>query len=145
MGFFIAFNFTTWRNYDFGVYVQTVASVEINNLLSIDNSIGVYSVIYQPTSLDHKFENKFVKILDSTFVGASSALECSPEPPAGPNFEIDPNLRSYRHKYGGHYGITLATFSSYHNGAIFHPMANNMAYFAIRGINILKGAVFNQC
>lgn len=50
--------FTVHKAYDFGIYVQCSASIEINDVLLVDNGVGVFPFVIGPGILSHVVANK---------------------------------------------------------------------------------------
>lgn len=55
----------------------------VQNHVSIDNQVGLYTHIYRPPSLGHTAEDKFVMVNMSTFIGVSKDFDCTDK--------LDPN------------------------------------------------------
>ena len=51
-------DFTVWKAWDFGVYVQTMSNMIVSGLVSIDNNLGLYPMILGPSATSHQFQAK---------------------------------------------------------------------------------------
>ena len=69
--------FQIYRAYSYGIYTQTDCSIEINNCVLVDNSIGIFTMILRPDPVAHQFANKFTTITNSLLVGMSDSFDCS--------------------------------------------------------------------
>ena len=131
-------NFTIYHTFDFGVYVQTEASVHVMNYLSIDNQLGVYPMVIKPSATAHQYANKYFKISQSTFVGRSSIYDCQ-DTLSGLNIDLSEQGRSWTSEGDGKVGFSWPTFSTGDNGAPTKPWANIMAYQALYGLLTVTG------
>jgi len=72
-------NFNIWKNYDYGVYTKSDSSIEITNIVAIDNGVGFLPYGWGPSSDSHLFEEKYMSFSNSQIVGASDGYDCSEE------------------------------------------------------------------
>lgn len=64
---FMIENFILWKNYDYGIWVQTPATaVELVNNALIENGLGVWTATFSPGSLSHSRIVKSVHQLGGT-------------------------------------------------------------------------------
>ena len=68
--------FTAWKNFDFGIYIQVPYSVQIDNVVLIDNGEGLHPMIYQPDATSHQSADKSFTLTNSVFIGASAGMDC---------------------------------------------------------------------
>jgi hypothetical protein len=134
-------NFTIYRTFDFGLYVQTVASVKVMNYLSIDNQLGLFPMIIEPSATGHLREDKVFEISQSTFVGRSSIYDCT-DTLSGTNFDLSGEGRSWATESGGKIAFSWPTFASGSNGAPSKPWPGIMSYNAISGILKVSGNIY---
>ena len=69
--------FTTWRNFDFGVYVQNPAKVRIRNIISVENRVGIYALVSGSSSTAHDMRNQDVQVSNVILKGQSAAFDCT--------------------------------------------------------------------
>ena len=72
-------DFLTWKNFDYGVALQTENSMELKNIRAIDNGVGFLPWVVGPSSYAHQWENKYVTLQDSIIVGVSDVYNCDQE------------------------------------------------------------------
>ena len=60
-----------------GIYSEISGNIEITNHISIDDLVAVYPMVYGPAAAGHAWENKYVSITDSHYVGYSSVAQCA--------------------------------------------------------------------
>ena len=68
--------FKTWRNYDFGVYVQNPGNVRVKNIVSVENRVGLYTMVHGAAATDHDIRKGTVTVVNAIFKGQSSAFDC---------------------------------------------------------------------
>ena len=74
-------NFLIWKAYDYGFYLTTMDNMELQNNTVIDSGNGILSIPFGPASVGHTWEEKYITVNDSLFVGTSADFECDAEPP----------------------------------------------------------------
>lgn len=142
--------FITWRNYFWGMFLESEFNLQILNHISVDDTVGLYPFVVKPSSLKHEYEDKFVTINSSSYVGTSSSFDCEAETAFGAaitgsekpysNIMQFADLAvSFRAGEDGRSGITFASFSSGGIGAPGHPFKGIMAYQAINGYTMASG------
>ncbi|XP_033119893.1 fibrocystin-L-like [Anneissia japonica] len=136
-------NFYLWKNWFYGIYLETTCSLVVSEVILADNKIGILPYIYRPPAISHDVSEKSFTIEDSFIIGTSPFFDCDewqnePEnanqctgvhaPPLPPG--------------GGNIGFMMTNFMSGSNNApvkAFHGIKN---YPAISGITQLKGITF---
>ncbi|TKS89105.1 Fibrocystin-L Polycystic kidney and hepatic disease 1-like protein 1 [Collichthys lucidus] len=136
-GFFI------WRNFDYGIYLQTSMSVVIANMTMVDNKMSIMSLIYGPPSLAHLYADKTVHIQNSLFVGSSPNFNCSHTLPSS-DFNIinSETHRAPRPPMGGRSAICWPTFESTHNAGPQMAFPGTTSYNAIAGLMTVTDVTF---
>ncbi|XP_043922184.1 fibrocystin-L [Protopterus annectens] len=135
--------FTLWKCWDYGIYFQVMSSVKISNVTLADNGMGIFSIVYTPTSLSHETSNKTIAIKNALLVGSSPDFNCSDiVTNSDNNIALSNQHRSTRPPKGGRSGICWPTFASGHNLAPGHPNAGLMTYPAISGLMTVQNSVF---
>lgn len=69
-------NFIISKAWFFGVYVQVPCNVEFDNLILVDNTVGIFPMIIKPNAVTHAFENKYAKLTNSLVVGTNPNFDC---------------------------------------------------------------------
>ncbi|XP_078699976.1 fibrocystin-L-like [Branchiostoma floridae x Branchiostoma belcheri] len=144
-------NFFIYKCYSYGVYFQSVSSLVLNNITSVDNRIGSFTSIIGPASISHEGENKFVRIQGSLFVGRSSAFSCEDDvlDLSDDNIEIARSkgglgFSSQKGTAGGHIGISFPGFISGFSGSPLHPWDDVMKAPALLGGTEVKDTTFSN-
>lgn len=78
--------YTIWRNYDYGIFTFAESSVIVDNLVAVDNTVGVFPNVWGPPSKSHRTANKFFILRNSLIVGTSPNYDCADD-------SIVPNAR----------------------------------------------------
>ncbi|XP_048777455.2 fibrocystin-L-like isoform X3 [Ostrea edulis] len=138
-------NMSIWKNYNYGVFYQSVYEISMEKLTLVDNNVGIFPMIIGPAALDHAYQNKKVTISKSLVVGKSSVFDCA-------NDKMDFSLpyvnlrrtfdKSWRIETKGRTGISISIFSSGPNNAPEKPFAGIMAYNAIAGFTTITDTTF---
>ncbi|XP_040210792.1 fibrocystin-L-like [Rana temporaria] len=135
--------FLIWKCWDYGIYAQTVSSLQISDVILADNGMGILSIVYTPPSVSHEISNKTVQITKSLLVGSSPNFDCTDIlTNSDPNLLFSDQHRSHRPLTGGRSGICWPNFVSGHNAAPQHPMAGVMSYNAISGLMTVEDTIF---
>ena len=74
-------NFLVWNAYDYGIYTHTIDSIELRNNIVLDSGNSYLSLTFGPAALSHKWEEKYILVEDSLFVGTTSEFNCTASPP----------------------------------------------------------------
>ncbi|XP_040210575.1 fibrocystin-L-like [Rana temporaria] len=135
--------FLIWKCWDYGIYTQTVSSLQISDVILADNGMGILSIVYTPPSVSHVISNKTVQITNSLLVGSSPNFDCTDIlTDSDPNIKLSGQHRSRRPPTGGRSGICWPTFASGHNSAPGKPMAGLSNYNAISGLMTVEDTIF---
>ncbi|XP_053571903.1 fibrocystin-L [Bombina bombina] len=135
--------FTLWKCWDYGIYTQTIESIQISGTILADNGMGILSIIFTPSSVSHETSNKTIKITNCLLVGSSSDFQCDDKlNNSDANIQLSQDQRSSRPLTGGRSGICWPTFASAHNGAPEKPHAGLMSYNAISGLMKVEDTTF---
>ncbi|KAF0024292.1 hypothetical protein F2P81_023094 [Scophthalmus maximus] len=135
--------FFVWRNFDYGIYFQTIMDVVISNVTLVDNGMGVMPLIFAPASVSHMYADKKAQIQNALIVGSSPNFNCSDTLPSSDyNVVNSASHRGPRPLNGGRSGICWPTFGSGHNSAPVKPHHLNNNYNAIKGLMTVKDTMF---
>ncbi|XP_067833370.1 fibrocystin-L-like [Heptranchias perlo] len=134
--------FTIWKCWDYGIYFQTTESVQIFNVLLVDNGMGIFSVIYRPPAISHQISNKTILINNALVVGSSPNFNCSDILTGDSILRDTRSQRSPRHPSGGRSGICWPTFASDSNMAPMKSHAGLMSNPAISGLMTVQNTTF---
>ncbi|XP_068094025.1 fibrocystin-L-like [Hyperolius riggenbachi] len=135
--------FTVWRCWDYGIYIQTPYSIQISDVILAENGMGILPIVYTPTAASHGISNKTVQISNSLIVGSTPNFDCSDVlTSSDPNIAPTAQHRSHRPLTGGRSGISWPTFASGHNLAPVYPLAGLKNYNAISGLMTVTDTTF---
>ena len=136
-------NFTSYKSWDSGIYFQAEkASLEVIGYISIDNTIGLFPMVLRPTSISRQFQNKFIHVKDSIFVGTSDDFDCERDVLTNDDYNLRFSIqaRPFRNPDGGgKSGLILPTFNQATNSAPLKPFYGIMAYPSFYGLMIVTG------
>ncbi|CAG5096144.1 Oidioi.mRNA.OKI2018_I69.XSR.g14489.t2.cds [Oikopleura dioica] len=104
-------NIASYRNYDYGFYLQSPSSLIIEGVITFDNPIGILPIIIDPEPTEHELIYKSAKIRNSLIGGMSDSFDCSSNmaqltPGVIPYFDKTSLLRAPRHN-GGFTGFMI--------------------------------------
>ena len=68
--------FKFWKITQMAVYYNGANSVQFSCLVFADNGLDIFPMVYGPSAVEHKVEDKFVRVCDSMHVGYSSTMDC---------------------------------------------------------------------
>lgn len=71
--------FLTWKNYFYGIFVYPEPRIIIENVMAIDNTVGMLLNVWGPAAVSHKTADKFFKVRHTLVVGTSPSHDCSDE------------------------------------------------------------------
>ncbi|XP_069121982.1 fibrocystin-L-like [Argopecten irradians] len=135
-------NFTMWKIRDGAIYYQNSVSVEIKNIVSVENTVGSVSFVIGPTAENHEYAEKYVLVKDSLFIGATASFDCSADAwKTDDNLEISFKARTWI-KDGSHVGIAFTNFFQATNNMPLKPHYGTMSYNSIMGLMRLEGNTF---
>ena len=132
-------NFLAWNVYDYAFYIQTIDDVEIRNSMVLDSTNGLLSITADPNPVSHKWEEKYVKVEDTLFVGTTTNFDCNHDPP----ITSSSSPANWPQGAGGvrNAGIVFPIFAS--SGIGFgKPWHFSKSYNAIRGTTYLDRVTF---
>ncbi|XP_019729703.1 PKHD1 like 1, tandem duplicate 1 [Hippocampus comes] len=136
-------DFFIWRNFDYGIYFQTIMSITVSNVTLVDNGMGIMPMIFEPPSLSHLYADKKVRVENAVIVGGSPHFNCSHTLDANDFNTISSNFhRAPRPINGGRSGICWPSFASAHNNAPVKPFPGNINYNAINGLMEVVDSTF---
>ena len=106
-------NFASYRNIDYGIYLQAESSLLVENCVMFDNPISLLPFVIKPEPIEHELIQKSVTIRNSLIGGMSESLDCVRDFATIENaryFDKTDGLRAPRSDNGGFYGYILTTF-----------------------------------
>ena len=130
-----------WKNLDWGLYLNIGPSIELEDVISSENGVGVFTMVVGPSSTSHVAKNKHVSLSHSTFVGKTPSYDCASDvmPRHDDNIFLSSHTRSWSNGTHGKVGFSIAVFTSGSNGAPEKPFFGIMSYMALKGIMLASG------
>ena len=74
-------DFLTYGNLDYGIFTYAKFSVEIRDVISVDNTVGIFPNVWGPHALSHVAADKFVTVKNTLIMGTSPSYNCSRDMP----------------------------------------------------------------
>ena len=71
------YGYLTWRNLDYGLFSYPRHSVVVDNLIAVDNTVGVIPYVWGPAAVSHRTANKYFILRNSLVVGTSPNYDCA--------------------------------------------------------------------
>jgi hypothetical protein len=68
--------FTVWKNFDWGLFFYTKSRVIVSDTVFADNTNSINPHVYAPPALTHVTADKFVHVLNTTFIGRTASWDC---------------------------------------------------------------------
>ena len=112
-------NFLIYKIYDYGVYLLTHETVQMDNNIFVDCGVGVHPFLIRPKATTHLVEEKYLEVNNTVFVGRSEAFSCDKDvEPHYIEFDRTRNKgftmwpgRNWRGHKTGHAGLLWPIFS----------------------------------
>ncbi|XP_021347967.1 fibrocystin-L-like [Mizuhopecten yessoensis] len=135
-------NITAWKCRDSGVYYENVLSVEIKNVVLVENTVGSAPLMNGPSAVAHQTADKYVLIKDSTVVGATASFDCTSDKlKSDENIQFSSQARTWNTD-GSHVGIGFTLFIESGNAMPKKPHFGTMSYPTIFGRMKFDGVAF---
>jgi len=150
-------NQMVWKNYDYGIMTKSESSIELSNIVAVDNGAAFLPSVYGPSAVKHEVEEKYITLEHSYIVGVSDGHDCNKE--ELPDIYKAPmeKKRKWRGRWGErlhdgknvhHTGIVWPIFQSKY-GKNDHPWHQPVkgatgTYPALRGILNLNNITFSS-
>ncbi|XP_076438726.1 fibrocystin-L-like isoform X2 [Babylonia areolata] len=138
--------FRAWRNADWGLYLFNTASMEVEDLVGVENGASLLLFVMGPSSTTHDMEDKAITVRDSVFVGRTSSFDCSENSldSSDPNVRLSGQARGWRYGSCGRTAIAFPNFVNGSNDAPTKGWTNSMSYQALKGIMNINNVVFEH-
>lgn len=69
-------SFLVWKNYDWGLFFYTKSRVIVSDTTFADNTNSINPHVFAPPALSHVTADKFVHVLNTTFIGRTANWDC---------------------------------------------------------------------
>ncbi|XP_019392718.1 PREDICTED: fibrocystin isoform X8 [Crocodylus porosus] len=104
--------FLSYKNYDYGVTFHLESSVVMDNMMLVDNAVGVLAVVVRRSFEQHSLRKEYIKFRTSVIVATSKTFDCIKDrikPLSGDSTSRD---RAPRYPQRGRIGILWPAFAS---------------------------------
>ncbi|XP_064639845.1 fibrocystin-L-like [Lineus longissimus] len=132
--------FTIWRAFDYGIYTTGKSSIELDNLVISDCTLGIYNYQSGVSPLSHTCTTIRGTLTNSLIVGDSGTLPCT-DTLSGTNIAKSVNGRSWKIS-GGHVGVSWMNVVSGSNGSPFKSFTWVVSYPSMCGLMTIKDNLF---
>lgn len=117
-------SFTIFKSMHWGIYYQGTQSLLVESNKLIDNFVGVFSMVYDPSAVSHIKSDKWYTVRNSLVVGRSIEFDCIKDiRPNDTNYLSAKKIVSYGAGPGntGKIGLIWSNFIGGSNGAPYKP------------------------
>ncbi|XP_074847514.1 fibrocystin isoform X4 [Carettochelys insculpta] len=104
--------FLSYKNYDYGVMFQLKSSVVMEDLMLVDNAVGILPVVFSPSAEQPRLEKKYIELRSSVIVATSSTFDCINDRIKPLSADLTARDRSPYYPGRGRIGILWPSFSS---------------------------------
>ncbi|XP_074982450.1 fibrocystin isoform X2 [Caretta caretta] len=134
--------FLSYKNYDYGVMFQLESNVVMDNMMLVDNAVGVLPVVYSPSDKQHRLGKKYIEFRNSVIIATSSTFDCIKDRimPLSANSTFRDRAPYYPQR--GRIGILWPSFTSEPSQWPDNPWHKIRNYAAVSGIMKLQEVTF---
>uniref|UniRef100_A0A8D0HLS2 PKHD1 ciliary IPT domain containing fibrocystin/polyductin n=1 Tax=Sphenodon punctatus TaxID=8508 RepID=A0A8D0HLS2_SPHPU len=129
--------FLAYKNYDYGFMFHLASSVEVENMMLVDNTIGLLPVVCGPSA-----EQKYIEFRNSIIIATSSAFDCINDRIRPLSAGFTSRDRAPLNPWKGRVGILWPSFTSEPSQWPHNPWHKVGNYPAVLGIMKLKDVTF---
>ncbi|XP_067401067.1 fibrocystin isoform X2 [Emydura macquarii macquarii] len=104
--------FLSYKNYDYGVMFHLESSVVMDNMMLVDNAVGLLPVVYSPSAEQHHLGKKYIELRNSVIVATSSTFDCIKDRIKPLSADSTSRDRSPYYPQRGRIGILWPAFTS---------------------------------
>ncbi|PKU37108.1 fibrocystin [Limosa lapponica baueri] len=104
--------FLSYKNYDYGVMFHLGSSVIMDNVVLVDNTVGILPVVYCLYAKQCLMGKRFIELRNSIIVATSSAFDCIRDKIKPLSADLTSKDRPPYYPQGGRVGILWPTFTT---------------------------------
>ncbi|XP_009887276.1 PREDICTED: fibrocystin [Charadrius vociferus] len=104
--------FLSYKNYDYGVMFHLGSSVIVDNVVLVDNTVGLMPVVYCLYAKQCHTGKRFIELRNSVIVATSSAFDCIRDRIKPQSADLTAQDRPPYYPLGGRVGILWPTFTT---------------------------------
>ncbi|XP_044864776.1 fibrocystin [Mauremys mutica] len=134
--------FLSYKNYDYGVMFQLESSVVMDNMMLVDNAVGVLPVVYSPSAKQHRLGKKYIELRNSVIIATSSTFDCIKDRIMPLSANLTSRDRAPYYPQRGRIGILWPSFASEPSQWPDNPWHKIRNYAAVSGIMKLQEVTF---
>uniref|UniRef100_A0A8C3TE47 PKHD1 ciliary IPT domain containing fibrocystin/polyductin n=1 Tax=Chelydra serpentina TaxID=8475 RepID=A0A8C3TE47_CHESE len=134
--------FLSYKNYDYGVMFQLESSVVMDNMMLVDNSVGVLPVVYSPSAKQHRLGKKYIELRNSVIIATSSTFDCIKDRILPLSANSTSRDRAPHYPQRGRIGILWPSFTSEPSQWPDNPWHKIRNYPGVSGIMKLQEVTF---
>ncbi|XP_053794338.1 fibrocystin [Vidua chalybeata] len=113
--------FLSYKNYDYGVMLHLGGSIIVENVVLVDNTVGLLAVVHCAYSEQCYTGKKFIELKNSVIVATSSTFDCLRDRIKPHSADPTAQDRPPRYPLRGRVGILWPTFSTVPSQRPEHP------------------------
>lgn len=88
--------FLVWKNYDWGLFFYTKSRIIITDSVFAENTNSINPHVFAPAALSHVTADKFVHVLNTTFIGRTASWDCAVDKVAPKTSVVNTKQRAKR-------------------------------------------------
>uniref|UniRef100_A0A8C8SGU1 PKHD1 ciliary IPT domain containing fibrocystin/polyductin n=1 Tax=Pelusios castaneus TaxID=367368 RepID=A0A8C8SGU1_9SAUR len=104
--------FLSYKNYDYGVMFHLASSVVMDNMVLVDNAVGLLPLVYSPSAEQHHLGKKYIELRNSVILATSSTFDCIKDRIKPRSADSTSRDRAPSYLHGGRIGILWPAFTS---------------------------------
>ncbi|XP_074717461.1 fibrocystin [Strix uralensis] len=104
--------FLSYKNYDYGVMFHLGSSVILDNVVLVDNTVGLMPVVYCLYAKQCHTGKRFIELRNSVIVATSSTFDCIRDRIKPHSADLTAKDRPPHYPLGGRVGILWPTFTT---------------------------------
>ncbi|NXD80162.1 PKHD1 protein, partial [Halcyon senegalensis] len=104
--------FLSYKNYDYGVMFHLGSSVIMDNMVLVDNTVGLMPVVYCLYAKQCHTGKRYIELRNSTIVATSSTFDCIKDRIKPHSADLTANDRPPSYPLGGRVGILWPMFTT---------------------------------
>ncbi|XP_053129194.1 fibrocystin [Hemicordylus capensis] len=135
--------FLSYKNYDYGIMLHHEGNIMVENVLLVDNAVGLLPVLYCPSAeLQCQLEKLYIELRNSTLVATSSSFDCIKDRIHPLSADLTVMDRAPRNPWRGRVGMLWPSFTSEPGQWPDNPWHKIRKYSTVPGIMTLQDVTF---
>uniref|UniRef100_A0A663ML20 PKHD1 ciliary IPT domain containing fibrocystin/polyductin n=1 Tax=Athene cunicularia TaxID=194338 RepID=A0A663ML20_ATHCN len=134
--------FLSYKNYDYGVMFHLGSSVIVDNVVLVDNTVGLMPVVHCLYAKQCHTGKRFIELRNSVIVATSSTFDCIRDRIKPHSADLTAKDRPPRYPLGGRVGILWPTFTTVASQRPHDPWHKSEHCPKVLGLMKLKEVTF---